>query len=326
MASYAIMRINKCKIAAVGRLNKHHERLKEQYKSNPDIDHSRTELNYHLTEPNGMYRQMILDRIEEVGAKRRKDSVVMQDCLVTASPEWMQKLNTEQQREYFEHAHAFFVSNFGEKNILSAVVHMDEHNPHMHLTFVPITEDGKLSSKQIIGGPRGMIAWQDKFYGHIHERYPELSRGIPVRLTKRKHLPPYLFKNAANLYEHYEEIERAVYDIGLIHSKEKKAEALSLLGRYAPEMAALKAQIPQVNDYIESLKRDVLDQKDISKYWKGKSDELEDAIFERDLKIRELNERQRKLEKVISKIPPEILAEMEKREREARKRRSWEER
>ncbi len=35
---YAIMRINKCKAGAVGRLAKHHEREKKEYKSNPDID------------------------------------------------------------------------------------------------------------------------------------------------------------------------------------------------------------------------------------------------------------------------------------------------
>jgi len=322
MASYAIMRINKCKIAAVGRLNKHHERLKEQYKSNPDIDQSRSHLNYHLTEPSGQYRQMILNRIDEVGAKRRKDSVVMQDCLVTASPDWIGKLNTKQQREYFEYAHAFFVSNFGEKNILSAVVHMDERNPHMHLTFVPITKDGRLSSKQIIGGPKGMVEWQDRFYEHIHEKYPELSRGIPVRVTKRKHIPPYLFKNAANLYEHYEEIERAVNSIGLIHSKEKKAEVLELLSRYAPEMAKMKQQITQVDSYIDQLKEDVAKEQKSSKYWYGKKEELEDAIFERDEKIRDLSWKQKELQRVIDRIPPDLLEEMKRREQEARRQRN----
>ena len=38
MANYAIMRIEKRKLPSVGRINKHHERLKEEYKSNPDID------------------------------------------------------------------------------------------------------------------------------------------------------------------------------------------------------------------------------------------------------------------------------------------------
>lgn len=40
MANYAIMRIEKRKLPSVGRINKHHERQKEEYKSNPDIDRS----------------------------------------------------------------------------------------------------------------------------------------------------------------------------------------------------------------------------------------------------------------------------------------------
>lgn len=68
MANYAIMRIEKRKLGAVGRICNHHERLKAEYKSNPDIDPSRTHLNYHIVEPTAKYRKAVLDRIEEVGA------------------------------------------------------------------------------------------------------------------------------------------------------------------------------------------------------------------------------------------------------------------
>ena len=42
MANYAIMRIEKRKLAAVSRIDRHNERLKNDYKSNLDIDKSRT--------------------------------------------------------------------------------------------------------------------------------------------------------------------------------------------------------------------------------------------------------------------------------------------
>ena len=43
-------------------------------------------------------------------------------------------------------------------------------------------------------------------------------------------------------------------------------------------------------------------------------------------KIYELNQKQKELEKVISKIPPEVLQQMAQQEKEARKRKSkgWE--
>ena len=76
MANYTILRIEKRKLNAVTKICNHHERLKEQYKSNPDIDSERTHLNYHLYKPKERYRAAVLGRIEEAGAKRRKDSVV----------------------------------------------------------------------------------------------------------------------------------------------------------------------------------------------------------------------------------------------------------
>lgn len=321
MTYYAIMRMDKCQIGGVSKLNNHHERLKQEYKSNPDIDPARSRLNYHIVKPKKRFRKQILERIAQAGARRRKDSVVMQDCLVTATPEWMAQRTPEEQRAYFEYAYAFFEEHFGKENIVTAVVHMDEGNPHMHLCFVPITKDNRLCSKDIVGGPPGLVKWQDRFYEHVSERYRDLSRGIPARITKRKHLPSYLFKNAADLYSHYEEIEQAIQDIGVLKSREKKEAALELLGRYAPEMAKLKAQIPQVNDYIRRLKEDISIEQGNSRYWKGEAAELEEAVFQRDKKIRELSRQQQRLEQMISRIPPEIFAEIEAREREARKKR-----
>ena len=46
MAQYAILRFAKRKGGGIGKMGNHHERLKEFYKSNPDIDKSRTHQNY----------------------------------------------------------------------------------------------------------------------------------------------------------------------------------------------------------------------------------------------------------------------------------------
>ena len=46
---------------------------------------------------------------------------------------------------------------------VSAVVHMDEKTPHMHLCFVPLTEDGRLCAKEIIGNKKKLTWWQDEF-------------------------------------------------------------------------------------------------------------------------------------------------------------------
>jgi len=326
MANYAIMRIEKRKLASVGRIGKHNERLKAEYKSNPDIDPERTQFNYHLKEPTGSYRKMVLDRIQETGAKMRKDSVVLQDCFIGASPEWIRDKPPEIQREYFETALDFFEKTFGKDNIISAVVHMDEATPHMHLCFVPITKDNRLSSKELIGGPQGLSKLQDQFYEHMSGKYPQLTRGTPKRVTQRQHIPPYMFKNAAVLYEHYNEIVKAVNDIGVFNSGKKKEDAIALLGRYAPEMVNLKDQLKSTNSKIAYLERTVDEWRDDYRSLKGYTREKEEELSKANRSLFELNQKQKKLDALISKIPPEVLEQIAQAERKARKEkhRGWE--
>lgn len=319
MNKYAIMRIEKRKMGAITKICNHHERLKAQYKSNPDIDPERTELNYHLKQPVDKYRPLVLKRIEETGAKRRKNSVVLQDALVTASPEWFEGQPYERQVEYFNHAYKYFAKVFGEENIISAVVHMDEAHLHMHLACVPITKDNRLSSKEIIGGPAGLRKHQDDFYEHMAEKFPDIMRGIPRTVTQRKHIPTEFYKNANMLYEHYEEINRAIDDIGVISTAKKKERVHELIGRYAPEMAQLSTQARMTDDHIKRLETALKDSKmasakkgDIIYDQRNEIEQLKD-------KLGELHKRQVYMQRVIDRIPPEVLEQMSKDEKARRK-------
>lgn len=41
---------------------------------------------------------------------------------------------------------------YGAANIIDFVVHLDETNPHIHVTLVPLTQEGKLSYTELFGG------------------------------------------------------------------------------------------------------------------------------------------------------------------------------
>ena len=103
------------------------------------------------------------------GCRVRKDSVKFVDTLVTVSPEFA-KAHEVEMPEYFRRAFDFLKERVGEENIFSAVVHMDEKTPHMHLCFVPLTRDKRLSAKEILGNKKSMIRWQDDFYACMAER------------------------------------------------------------------------------------------------------------------------------------------------------------
>ena len=53
MAQHAILRFEKHKGNPARPLEAHHERQKEQYASNPDIDTSRSKYNFHIVKPVG---------------------------------------------------------------------------------------------------------------------------------------------------------------------------------------------------------------------------------------------------------------------------------
>ena len=251
----------------------------------------------------------------------RKDSVVMQDCFIGATPEWIRAKPPEEQREYFEHAVRFFENHFGKENIISAVVHMDEATPHMHLCFVPLTRDGRLSSKELIGGPKGLTKLQDQFYVYMQNKYLDITRGIPARISKRTHIPVYMYKNAGMLYDHYEEILKAINDIGVFNSGKKKEEAIALLGRYAPEMAKLKDQLKVTDERIDYLERTLSDESESLRFYRSDNYEKELTIKEQNRKLYELNQKQKELEKLVSLIPPDFLEQIRLQELKARKER-----
>ena len=132
------------------------------------------------------------------------------------------------QKEYFTRALEFMKKEVGEQNIISAIIHMDEKTPHMHLCFTPITEDNRLSAKEIIGNKPKLVEWQDKFHEFMAQRWPELERGEPASETKRKHIPVQLFKQAKSLDKQLAGIEEMLSDVNVFNvAKTREEDVLS---------------------------------------------------------------------------------------------------
>lgn len=88
----------------------------EAYKSNPDIDMERSKNNYHLVAPpKYTYKKEINRKVAEAGCRTRKDSVMMVETLITASPEFMNQLPPEEQKAYFTMALDFISERVGSR-------------------------------------------------------------------------------------------------------------------------------------------------------------------------------------------------------------------
>ena len=224
-AQYAILRFAKYKGPEISPIEAHNERTKERYKSNPDIDLDRSRYNFHLIRPAGKYR---------VEAERQIDSVRVVEALVTASPEFFKGKKPAEVKAFFEDALHFIEKHQARETILSAVVHMDEKTPHMHLSFVPLTPDKRLSAKEIVGNKKKLTWWQDQFWKYMVKRYPDLERGESASLTGRDHIPPRVFKETAHLSQEFDAIQQTMSQITPFNSKAKTAEVKKMLERFAP--------------------------------------------------------------------------------------------
>ena len=127
----------------------HDTRTAEHEYKNPDIDKSRTHLNWSLIVADGMTAEERLNkRLSEIKVQKRRDVNVLCSWVVTL-PEDVKK---EDERKFFETVYSFLEQDVGgTKNVISADVHYDESRPHLHFTFVPVvanTRKYKKTNKQ----------------------------------------------------------------------------------------------------------------------------------------------------------------------------------
>lgn len=206
MAKYAIVRMEKFKISDVQGIQKHNQRQGKS-KSNLDIDYERSHLNYDLLNDEKIQyeREIKVEIGERVKRKPRANSVVLSEFLVTASPEYMKKMSVEEQKRYFEKSLDFVQKRYGKQNTLYAVVHHDEANPHMHVGVMPITEDGRLSAKDIYNRTE-LQALQKEFPAELQRQGFEVERGEEG--SKEKHLHPNEYKEKRDLEKEVQLLEK----------------------------------------------------------------------------------------------------------------------
>jgi hypothetical protein len=97
-----------------------------------------------------------LDAVDENGKKRRrKNSVVALEVLLTASPEWWAEATPDQQQEWLDASTAWLVEEYGRENIAHLRLHGDERTPHLTGFIVPLDPDtGHLNARKWVGGAR----------------------------------------------------------------------------------------------------------------------------------------------------------------------------
>lgn len=259
--------------AALGKLFKHFDRTKMKDKdgnvyyqtydwltvrgskhstNKSDIDPERTHLNYNMAADDQKLPQMefFKKRLGEVWCHKSALKNALLDWVVTL-PDMEQYAGRE--REFFEAVYEKLCEMYGRENVVSAWVHMDEGQPHMHFAFLPIVADPKheqgfkLSRKAV----------------NTCERYDEKRREVKVDtrgFSKKFH----------------DDLEMAIREsmgleqAGVVLTEEQRAkrqikenmndpqelrEAKKAVSRLEAERDRLNRSVSRLESYIESLEK-----------------------------------------------------------------------
>ncbi len=157
-------------------IEKENERDENYEASNPQIDSEITRYNYHTVDRKCTYTQFINKRIKELSlpTKPRKDAVLMASFVITSDGEFFKNITPWEQERFFSECTQYFADKYGEENIISAIVHVDETTPHMHLNLMPI-KNGRLCCKKLFDHT-ALTKLQTDFHEAVGKRWG-LKRG-----------------------------------------------------------------------------------------------------------------------------------------------------
>lgn len=244
---FCIMRTEKRKRTDITGIQKENTRTATEYnnKVSPGMD----VFNVVLKESDN-WLQDINNEIKAAGAKTRSNSILALDTIYTASPNFFQGKTNQQNNDFFKDCLQFHQEHFG--HIISAVIHYDETTPHLHVVSVPLTKDGRLSARDVIGNKSKMSKTQDSFFEQVGRGYG-LERGIHMDGQEKKQ---HISAQEHELREIKQEIAREKEHLEAIEHSEESARIRAQKCRQTA--AELQKQVEQLQEERNSQHKSLL--------------------------------------------------------------------
>lgn len=205
--NYSVARVKAYNTAGVGKIERHNERKNDSYK-NMNVDLNRTPMNVHFKDPGDMtYNETLKEMLENGKVSMRglkENAKVFDEMVVDINTQYFEEHGGyDYAVRFYEEAYRFAVKEFGEENIISAVMHADELNKamaakygypvyhyHMHIVAIPVVEKKILwtkrcKDKELVGTVKETI--QQISHSKKWKSAPQLDeKGKPVFLPNGK--------------------------------------------------------------------------------------------------------------------------------------------
>lgn len=241
---FCVMNIQKRKRTDISGIQKEATRTATEY--NNQVKPGMNIFNVNLIQSNN-WMQDIQAEIDRAGAKTRSNSVIALDAIYTASGEFFKGKSNEECNQYFRDCLEFHQRKFG--HVISAVIHYDETTPHMHILSVPLTQDGRLSAREIVGNRANLSRMQTEFFEQVGRGYG-LERGVQMDgQEKKKHITAQEHK----LRQVKQEKAREEEELEAIkHSKKSARERATKAKEQAKQQQAENSRLRTVESKIRS--------------------------------------------------------------------------
>lgn len=254
---FCVMNIQKRKRSDITGIQREATRTATEY--NNQVQPGMDIFNVNLIQSNN-WMQDIQAEIDRAGAKTRSNSVVALDAIYTASGDFFKGKSNEENDQFFRDCLEFHQRRFG--HVISAVVHYDETTPHLHILSVPLTQDGRLSAREIIGNRANLSRMQTEFFEQVGRGYG-LERGIQMDGQEKKR---HISAQEHRLREVKAEKEKQLEELEAIkHSKthararagkwrQKAIEQESRNIQAESDERRLQSQIKEQNDVLQNIR------------------------------------------------------------------------
>lgn len=138
------------------------------------------------------YKEMFEFLINRYHVNVKRNSVLALEYTSKFTPGTRIDLN-----RWKEENRRFFEDTFGKENVISMIVHYDEHSPHIHTVVIPLVKQVKrykngsekeyyaLNAKKFTGGPAAMRELQVSYADYM--KIFGLKKGKKVKSDKARH-------------------------------------------------------------------------------------------------------------------------------------------
>ena len=218
--SYLACHVSKYTRGSVFGLQKHEQREGQNH-SNKEIDIEKSKNNLDLLHHEKINYLKTIDSLIEKKktspTRVKKNSILMVSSIISSDKNFFNELDHKEQVRFFEENLKFYQERFGKDNVISANIHFDESTPHMHINFVPLTTDGRLSAKDIVNRI-ALKKLQKDLPEYLKSKGFNIERGVEG--NKVKHLKTLEYKKElTKKIENIECIVQNAQKIGIFKKK-----------------------------------------------------------------------------------------------------------